>query len=326
MRTPITLCCSIILFGASAVFAGMDDAQLKERLTDGVFELIIGGNYNIKEEGVTDEQFYRVLMELYRTAEDKWPTLTPNTAEWGKNRDVVIGVLLCLPKCGEIPVKDFLLDYASSEKNDSRSRPAAIRSYLRVADAEEAKDALLRFMVGEERMDAQARSSICQHARTAFMEADARKRSAILESLYVALAREDNKWLFRVYDDVLCELSHPYADSHQRLALLLRLINAPSLCKGDEAAMPWLLELQKVLQKKRPTTNINTNLAALESTDFSLPQPALPSNGAADAVRENAGTGPQTADGSKRGPGRYAVFGLPALILLALGVWRFLRK
>ena len=67
-------------------FAGMDDAQLKERLTGGVSELIIWGNYNIKEAGVTDEQFYRVLMELYREAEDKWPTLTPKTTEWKKTR------------------------------------------------------------------------------------------------------------------------------------------------------------------------------------------------------------------------------------------------
>ena len=92
----------------------MDDAQLKERLTGGVSELIIWGNYNIKEAGVTDEQFYRVLMEFYRTAEDKWPMLTPKTAEWGENEDVVTGVLVCLPMCWEIPVTGIADDAAVS--------------------------------------------------------------------------------------------------------------------------------------------------------------------------------------------------------------------
>lgn len=90
--------------------------------------------------------------------------------------------------------------------------------------------------------------------------------------------------------------------------------------------MPWLLEQQKVLQKRRLTTNINTNLAALESTDFSLPQPEFPADSAAEAVRENTGAGPQTADGSKRGPGHYAVFVLPALLLLGFCAWRFMRR
>jgi len=308
----------------------MDDARLKERMID-YFYADQGDPWKnfdgFKDSSaVMDEQLHRVLMNLFREAEVKLSALTPKTEEWNHYKVIANGVIRWLPKCGEIPVKDFLLDYAASNKNDSWLRQTAIFSYLRVADAEEAKDALLRFLVGDDRMDSQARSSICWDARTAFMEADARKRSAILESLYVALAREDNKWLFRVYDNILCELSHHYADSHQRLAILLRLINSPSLCKGDETAMPWLLEQQKVLQKKRLTTNISTNLAVLESTDFSLPQSDLPADGAAEAVRENAGAGPQTADGSKRGPGRYAVFGFPALLLLGFGAWLWSRR
>jgi hypothetical protein len=68
MKTHIALYCSILLFGASSIFAGMDDARLKERLKGGLFELLVWDNYDIDKAGVSAEQFHRVLMELYDEA------------------------------------------------------------------------------------------------------------------------------------------------------------------------------------------------------------------------------------------------------------------
>ena len=152
---------------------------------------------------MTDEQLHRVLMDIYREAENKLLALTPDTEEWNYNLGLVDGVIRWLPKCKGIPVKDSLLAYATSEEKHRHTKQTAILSYLRVADAEETRDVLLRFLVGENRMDLGSRSSICRYAQTAFMEADAAKRAAILESLYVALSREENKCNFHVYDDIL---------------------------------------------------------------------------------------------------------------------------
>lgn len=151
MRIPITLCCVIVLFGSSSLFAGMDDAQLKERLID-YFYADQGDPWksfdNFKDSSaVTDEQLHRVLMNLFREAEVKLSALTPKSEERSHYKVVANGVIRWLPKCGEIPVKDFLLDYAASKNKETFTRTIAVSSYLRVADAGEAKDALLRFLV-----------------------------------------------------------------------------------------------------------------------------------------------------------------------------------
>jgi hypothetical protein len=283
-------------------------------------------HYHSELKEVTDEQFHRVLMDLYKEAASKWPMLTPSTEEWTKNKQIVIGVLACLPMCGEVPVQGFLLDYVASKEKENFTRTVALSSYLRVADAEEAKEVLLRFLVGEERMNSQARSSICEYARTAFMEADAEKKAAILESLYAALSKEDNKWLFRGYDNLLCELSTQYADSHQRLAILKRLINSPSLCKADDYALPELQEKLKVLQKTHLYTNISTNIVSLAVQNVNTPQPGFLTNSEKGDVREGPDTEPITEDAAGRSPGRRVLFGALALLLLGFGAWRFMWK
>jgi hypothetical protein len=269
----------LLLFSiAVPASAGMSDSELKGRMIDSYFYTGEGESWqefkHFKElSAVTDEQLHRVLMDIYREAENKLLALTPDTEEWNYNLGLVDGVIRWLPKCKGIPVKDSLLAYATSEEKHRHTKQTAILSYLRVADAEETRDVLLRFLVGENRMDLGSRSSICRYAQTAFMEADAAKRAAILESLYVALSREENKCNFHVYDDILSELSGDYVHSHQRLAILEKLIDAPPLCKADEFVMPNLTKKLKELQKTQRTTNINTNLSALKERDFNQPSP-----------------------------------------------------
>ena len=175
-------------------------------------------------------------------------------------------------------------------------------------------------------MNSQARSSICEHARTAFMTADAEKKAAILESLYAGLSIEDSKWLFSVYDDFLCLFSNQYADSHQRLAILQRLINIPSLCKADDYAMPELQEKLKVLQKSHLYSNISTNLAVLKSRDFNLSPPELLTNNVAETDLDSSTAEPETVGMTASSPRRYAFYGVLTLLLLGFGAWRFIRK
>lgn len=222
--------------------------------------------------GASDEQIRKAMMDIHREA-----VLTHSNAPEQDSRSLsrmrLEGAIRELWGCADSQTKDFLLDYAASRENDAQIRSLAVSSYLRVADAEEARDILLRFLVGENQMDLGGRSSICRHAQTAFMDADAAKRTAILESLYVALSREENKCNFHVYDDILSELSSDYVHSHQRLAILEKLIDAPPLCKADEFVMPNLTKKLKELQKTKRTTNINTNLSALKERDFNQPLP-----------------------------------------------------
>ncbi len=306
----------------------MDDAQLKERLI-GYFYADQGDPWksfdNFKDSAaVTDEQLHRVLMNLFREAEVKLSALTPRSEERSYYKVVADGVIRWLPKCGEIPVKDFLLDYAASDKNDSWLRRTAILSYLRVADAGEAKDALLRFLVDEDRMNSMERLSIYAYARMAYEEAPAEKRTAILAALMAAAAKEEDKIEFMKVDRILAERSAAYRLSRERLALLERHSLEPPTDNlyTDRDLQSALTEARKYRQH----TSINTNLAVLESTDFALPLSDLPADVAAETVRGRAGPEAQTAEAAGRGLGRYTVFGLPALFLLGFGAWRLMRR
>ena len=145
-------------------YGKIDDASLKERLCHYFYadESIPWDEIDVIKErlGATDEQFHRALMEISREAEERMAVLEPKTAEWYKNRKMVAGVIGWLPKCKTVPVKDFLLNYAATKKNDPVVRVGAVFSYLRVADAEEAKGGLIRFLIEGDRMDSQARSTI----------------------------------------------------------------------------------------------------------------------------------------------------------------------
>ena len=272
---------------------------------------------------ITDKQLHSVLMELYNETDAKWASISPKTEEWYVNRRTVEGVIGWLPECSNIPVKDFLIDYAALKENDSYFRGLAVCSYLRVANTQETMDVLLRFLVGAEKMDSQTRSSIIEYARSTFISADAEKKAAILESLYVALSKEDTKWLFRVYDKLLCQLSKEYADSQQRLAILKRLIKAPPLCKADDILLPELQKKLKVLQETSPRFNINTNFAMHELGDISNPKPAQLTD---NTVSYSADS--QTDDSSNRDLKKHIIFLVVAFLSLVIGfgVWRIIKN
>jgi flagellin-specific chaperone FliS len=319
-----------LLFIAAPASAGMSDAELKSQMIDSYFyageeETRQAFNLFKEQSAVTDEQLHRVLMDIYHEAEDKLQTLTPGTEEWNYSRGLVDSVIRWLPRCKGIPIKDFLLANAASEERHCNIRHAAILSYLRVADAEEARNILLRFLVGEDRMDSQARSSILEHAHTAYREAELGKKRAIIESLYASLASEDAKWLFRVYDRILTRLSPQYASSEQRRDILRRLIQAKPTCKADEYAMEGLQNMLRSLEETTPHTSINTNLAVLRERDFSQPSSA-DENIALEIPPDTPAVVGTVQEKPSRGAhkGIYAVAAVAGL-LAAFGLWLSLR-
>jgi len=270
-----------------------------------------------KETGnPSDERMHAALTAIYREAE---------TREGKEAHDLMTRVVLWLGVCSDNATKAFLLEVAADEAKGGFLRTTAISSYLRVADAEETKKVLLRFLAEGDRMDSQSRSTIIWSTLMVYQDATAEKKRAIVESLCAALAGEDHKWLFRVYDDVLCQISPHYTHSLQRRDILARLIKAPALCKADDYAMPELEEKLREIEKANLHTTINTNLSALKERDFSQPLPE--EERIALEVPPNA---PDTTDAAQEKPSQTrreglcpitAVVGLLAVIVL----WFVLR-
>ena len=326
MKMIIRSAALFLLAGSFVSAQSIDDATLKLYLTQNFiadesmkWEKIDG----VKERfAVTDDQLHRVLMVIYRETEAERPTLTPKTREWNNNHRTIEGVLGWLPKCGDIPVKDFLMSYATTKEHAQRLRESAILSYLREADAEEAKNALLRFLVEGDRMNPMERLSIYEYARMAYDSASPEKKAAILAALIAAANKEEGKIEFMEVDKILAARSKAYKFSRQRLAMLERhSLEPPTTNLYTDRDLKAVLE---ECRKYKSHTSISTNLAALKSRDFNLPQPDLATNDLIEAVN-NTDTG--SNDGTaKRSLGVYALFGLVASLVLGFSVWKLSKK
>jgi hypothetical protein len=282
MNMFIRLSFACLLSVTQTVCAEMDDQALKEYLSrnftaDESIPWEKRSEFKVSR-GITDEQLHRVLMEIYSESSRERTSLEPKTRQWYDNRRTVEGVLGWLPVCGKIGVKDFLMDYAVSKENDSLNRRNAVLSYLRIADPEEAKNALLRFLVEGDRMDYMERLSIYEYARMIFQSAAEQKRAAILNALYVAASGADlPPWEFRVCDEILEKISSSYAKSTERFELLKKH-NAAFYPKMRERTKNEVKERLEKMYKLKTFTNINTNLVVLKSRDFNLPLPVGATN------------------------------------------------
>lgn len=325
-------CLEIILVclmgAAGSASAQMDDAKLKEWLS---------GNFTAPESmpweersafkvshTIPDEQLHRVLMEIYREASGRWDSLTPKTVEWNKNRRTIEGVLGWLPVCGDIPVKSFLMDYAIAKGNNSLNSSYAVLSYLRVADAEETKNALLCFLVEGDRMDSMERLGIYGHACTAYDATSPEKKAAILSALIAAAAKEEGKIEFMKVDTILAERSAAYRHSRERLAMLERhRLEPPTNNLYTDRDLKAGLE---ECRKYKTHTSISTNLAALKTRNFNLPQPDLATKNVLAAVGDNAVANEKKDSGTRRRIGMYTFFGVTTLLLLGFGAWKLTRR
>jgi len=319
--------------------AGMSDSELKGRMIDSYFYTGEGETwqeFNVFKElsAVTGEQLHRVLMEIYREAENELLALTPDTEEWNYNLGLVDGVIRWLPKCKGIPVKDFLLAYATSEEKHRHTRQAAIRSYLRVADAEETKDVLLRFLAGDRRgVDP---LSVYSHAAEVYDHTppeDGAKRRAIIAALMIAAAHEEGKIGFVEVDRILSMRSDTYRRSRQRLAMLEHhSLEPPTKNLYTDADLKVALAESR---NYRSHTSVNTNAAMLQAIDFNEERPAddaetwggkfvIPSQEAMLAPR---GVQPETAEPQVRsGRWRTASLGGLAVVVTAFVLFVLHRR
>ncbi len=310
--------------------AGMSDSELKGRLIDSYFYTGEGESWqefkHFKElSAVTDEQLHRVLMEIYREAEDKLQTLTPDTEEWNYNLGLVDGVIRWLPKCKGIPVKDFLLAYAASEEKHHHARQAAILSYLRVANAEEARDILLKFLVGKDRMGEYDRSSIYRYPRIVWDTVSPEKRAAMFNALCEAAAVESVQWAFDECDSQLIAMCPAYRDSLQRKGMLKRQLSVPFPKYYSELKEKMEKEVER-LEKLEKHTSVNTNLATAIARDFNQP---LPEEGR--IALETPPDAPDTTDAAQEKStetGRKSFYALAAIagLLGVLALWFGLRR
>ncbi|MEI7947743.1 MAG: hypothetical protein WCJ02_13665, partial [bacterium] len=201
----------------------------------------------------------------------------------------------------------------------------ALAAYLQASNAEEAKNVLLRFLVEEERMDDYARSSIYVYAKTVWDTASPEKKEAIFNALCVAASMESTQWVFEECDTRLIAMNASYKNSLQREAMLRRQLFIPFSKYYNELKIQMEKEVKR-LEKVKNHSNISTNLAALKTRNFNLPQPDLATNNVIAAVEGSTVADEKTDSRTIRSVGMYAFFGVTTLLLLGLGAWKMTRR
>ncbi len=278
-----------------------------------------------KDTNISDERFHAVLIDIYREAEatiqarnqeSQDMQVLKNAERWMR------GAVFWLGACEDVASKTFLLDLASDTSKNGSLRIIAIASYLRVADAEETKDVLLRFLTGDRRgVDP---LSVYEHAAETYDHTppeDEAKRRAIIAALMVAAAREEGKIGFVEVDRILAMRSDTYRRSRQRLAMLEHhSLEPPTKNLYTDADLKAALAESR---NYRSHSSVNTNAAMLQAIDFNEERPAddaetwggklvIPSQEAMLAPR---GVQPETAEPQVRS-GRWRVASLGGLAVV----------
>ena len=268
--------------------------------------------------GLEDERLHKALVEIYREAE----------SQTGRDaKDLMTRVALWLGVCADDATKAFLLEVAGDKTKDGFLRGTAVASYLRIADAEEAKDALIRFLVGGERLDDMTRLALYQNAQMAWHETESvEKKAAILAALYAALSVESPPWVFRVGDQIVREMSPRYAASKERLVLLEKALARPFPERRERTKLELESRL-KEMRKLKVLASVSTNLAVLRDRDFNQPLPeeeriALMTH----PIARQAANAPQEEQPQTARTDLYAFGGAAAAALAAVGAWLFIRR
>ena len=268
---------------------------------------------------LADERLHKALVEIYREAE----------SQTGRDaKDLMTRVAIWLGVCADDATKAFLLDLAADKSKDGFLRTIAIDSYLRAADANEARDALVRFLVGSDRMASDMdRSGIYAVAYTAWEGSSPGKKLAICGALQVGLAHETTHWVFCSGDRWLSGMSLKYARSEERLALLERMYAAP-VPDGElfdkRSLAPQLDEARRLDER----TSVNTNLLTVVARDFNQPLSEEDLVGLAVPPPATSMSAAAPHEGSARAgrSGLYAFGGAAAAALAAVGVWLIIRR
>ena len=220
---------------------------------------------------VSGEALRNALMGIIRECSEKvqWKNGQagePDDITWA--RDALINAIRWLGTCADTEAKNILMRITTDDTKDNRFRVAAIGGYLRCADAQEARDALVRFLINM-RVNPYSIYLIAMSVYDG-ADRDMGKREAIAASLTIALAHEKSKDVFAEMDKKLAERSKDYAASAQRLAMLRRMSRLPPSTFRDTD--PDLKAALKSFRFRLTKTNVSTNLTELMARDFGKPK------------------------------------------------------
>jgi len=230
-----------------------DAEKLKEALKQ---RLILGhifpDNNNIpafKEKfGVTDESIRSALKSIYEA---------PDKAVFFNSVEAMCAF-------ADERMKPFLLEAATDRATQPGPRQAAIWKYLRLANAEEVKNFFVIIL-----MDKTEFSNDMKDALTSLpnRDADEQKREAIIASLRVVAAQEEDWKRFEYWDFVLMSRDKDYALSRQRVELLKKHA-ASEPADAESHQITTLKDRLAEIQTRATFTNVSTNLTDLIKRDF----------------------------------------------------------
>lgn len=217
--------------------------------------------------------------------------------------------------CADDQAKGLLLQISANTSDSLLTRVYAFASYLRAADPEESKNALLRFLVEDDRMDGMARLSLYSHAQTVYEESSPDKKAAILAALLAAAQKEEGKIEFMKVDKILCERSPMYRQSQERLRLLEQHNQEPPTTN-----LYTDRDLKAALEEARSHagyTTLGTNLAALALLDSPQPHQIVPNPVIAQKDRDK-----------KSAKRRWIIIGVSLVtgLAAATGFWLYRKK
>ena len=195
----------------------------------------------IKKFDIAEDILRAVLMEIIHESEKaaKWePFRNEDTEELTEEKRRLRRSIEWLGFCADEPAKAFLMEIAADETKAKTYRITAADAYLRRADAQQVKDALIRFLIGDMRIDAYLTYLDAMEAYDA-AEDDPQKRAAIVSALTAAaLEKEEDRGYFAKADEHFAGQDTGYAQSPQRKKALERM-NMPSGKQGAGSRL-WL--------------------------------------------------------------------------------------
>ena len=218
---------------------------------------------------IADDVLRPVLMDIYKSVEH----LGGEKIQHGEPRELLsdkrrlLWSIVWLGYCADEATKGFLMDITIDDTKANDYRIPAIRAYIQCADAQQMRDALMRFFIG---MNGRPYKPYLQAFEVYDeSESDMQKREAIVASLIVALAREENKVEFANIDKRLAARNKEYATSAQRLAMVQRMSKLPPSTFRDTD--PDLKTALESFNTRTKLTSVSTNLTELMARDFTKP-------------------------------------------------------
>jgi len=175
--------------------------------------------------GVADDILRAALLEIIhesvKVAEWKPCSIEdPEELTFAKRR--LMESIKWLGVCADDSAKEFLMEIAVDDTKGEVYRDEAVDAYIRSADAQQVKDALIRFLVKERVLI----DSTYFYATEAYdaAEDDPQKRAAIVSALTAAaLEKEEDRGYFAKADEHFAGQDKGYAQSPQRKKALDRM-------------------------------------------------------------------------------------------------------